>query len=158
MTSAIAHCVYMAVAPHSTACSRSCAARGCCTHALLVARARVRGSRYAYACAAHVHAATMGFTPPGISTLRAATHWPAHATPPFRAPPLHRTHASRAGARSPAATVGFMPSLVFPFVKLHAAGATSGHNEQCFEMLATLLMNWTRGACVRLCGLVCSHV
>ncbi|KAF5832682.1 hypothetical protein DUNSADRAFT_11363, partial [Dunaliella salina] len=43
------------------------------------------------------------------------------------------------------ASVGFMPNLVFPFVKLHAAGATSGSNESCFEMLATLLMNWTRG-------------
>jgi len=44
-----------------------------------------------------------------------------------------------------AASIGFMPSLVFPFVKLHAAGSTSGSNESCFEMLATLLMNWTRG-------------
>lgn len=44
-----------------------------------------------------------------------------------------------------AAETGFMPGLVFPFVKLHAVGATAACNESCFEMLATLLISWMRG-------------
>lgn len=38
-----------------------------------------------------------------------------------------------------------MPGLVFPFVKMHAAGSTAASNESCFELLATVLINWTRG-------------
>lgn len=50
-----------------------------------------------------------------------------------------------------AAAVGFMPGLVFPFVKMHGVGSMSGQSEVCFEMLATVLMNWTRGGCCFVC-------
>ncbi len=36
--------------------------------------------------------------------------------------------------------VGDLPALVFPFVKLFGANA-----EGCFELLATMLLNWTKG-------------
>ncbi|KAJ9531736.1 hypothetical protein QJQ45_021880, partial [Haematococcus lacustris] len=43
------------------------------------------------------------------------------------------------------AEAGFIPGLVFPIVKLHAAGGTCATSPACFEMLATLLINWTPG-------------
>jgi len=50
-----------------------------------------------------------------------------------------------------------MPALIFPFVKLYAAGSTSASNESCFELLGTLLMNWTRGEGLKVTGWVCAQ-
>ncbi len=49
------------------------------------------------------------------------------------------------------ANLGFIPSIVFPFVKLFssasggAGAAAGGGPETLFELLATLLVNWARG-------------
>ncbi len=41
--------------------------------------------------------------------------------------------------------VGFLPGLVFPFVKLHMSVGTPASSPACFETVATVLLYWTRG-------------
>ena len=45
----------------------------------------------------------------------------------------------------PAAEAGFVPNMVFPFVKLFAAAPSGTSPEACFELAASLMVSWARG-------------
>ena len=44
-----------------------------------------------------------------------------------------------------AAEAGFVPNMVFPFVKLFASAPSGTAPEACFELVASLMISWAKG-------------